>query len=104
MVAVGGGAFVQPENMELLSAEGPSVFLDTPLDELWQRCSAAGEPERPLRTDPVTFSRLYDKRRADYLRSTLCVQTSGKTVRQIAREVMARLSIAGASANKEARE
>jgi shikimate kinase len=104
VVALGGGAFVQAENAELLAAEGPSVFLDTPVDDLWQRCSELGEPERPLRTDAVAFRALHDQRRAHYLRSTLKVDTRSKTVQQVAQEVIARLDIAQASANKENRE
>jgi shikimate kinase len=101
VIALGGGAFVQAENMELLATKGVSVFLDTPVEELWQRCSTSGEPERPLRTDAVAFRDLHDKRRSHYLRSNLRVETSGRTVAQIAQEVMTKLNIAHASANKE---
>ncbi|MBZ5707376.1 MAG: hypothetical protein LAN63_18675 [Acidobacteriia bacterium] len=38
VVALGGGAFAQPENATLLEATGfPIVFLDAPVEELWRR-------------------------------------------------------------------
>ncbi len=39
VVALGGGTFAHPSNRELLRP-WPSVFLDAPLDELWQRSRA----------------------------------------------------------------
>jgi shikimate kinase len=105
VIALGGGAFVQPENFELLAApERPSVFLDTPVEELWQRCSIPGEPERPLRTDPVEFRALYEKRRVHYLRSVVRVETAGKSVRDIAHEVIESLGLQEKVTNKETPE
>src|SRR5688572_10021539 len=49
VVALGGGAFVQRENVEKLRQAGARVvFLDAPLEELLRRCHARGEPSRPL--------------------------------------------------------
>lgn len=102
VVALGGGAFVQPENAELLAAEDrPTVFLDTPVEQLWQRCMALGEPERPLRTDPAGFRALYEKRHADYMRATIRVDTVNKDVPQIAREILATLNLEPRGARKE---
>lgn len=102
VVALGGGAFVQSENYELMaSADRPSVFLDAPVEELWRRCSVAGEPARPLRTDPNEFRALHEKRRAHYLRSTLRVETDDKTISQIAQEVLNKLGLGSEAAHKE---
>src|SRR6202049_2045697 len=39
IVALGGGSFVQKQNAALLKASGlPTIFLDAPIEELWQRC------------------------------------------------------------------
>jgi shikimate kinase len=104
VVALGGGAFVQPENVRLLSAAGrSSVFLDTRVEELWERCLAPGEPERPLRTDPVEFRALHEKRRAHYMQATIRVETAGKTVQEIAQEVIENLGLQRV-ANKETSE
>jgi shikimate kinase len=80
------------------------VFLDTPVEELWQRCSIPGEPERPLRTDPVEFRALYEKRRVHYLRSVVRVETAGKSVRDIAHEVIESLGLQEKVTNKETPE
>jgi shikimate kinase len=102
VVALGGGAFVQADNIELLSAaETPSVFLDTPVEELWRRCSAPGEPERPLRTDPAEFNALHARRRRGYLGAKLRVETAGKTVERIAQEVIENLGLQPKGADKE---
>jgi shikimate kinase len=76
VVALGGGTFAQPENRELLLA-WPSVFLETPLDELWKRC-IEDKIERPLRKDPAEFARLYKSRLPFYRQATVTVVTSGK--------------------------
>src|SRR5271163_2036342 len=60
VVALGGGAFVQEKNRELLES-WPSVFLEAPASELWQRSLTDGI-ERPLREDTDQFARLYAER------------------------------------------
>src|SRR5580700_7397407 len=38
-IALGGGAYAQREVAMLIEASGvPTVFLDAPVEELWQRC------------------------------------------------------------------
>jgi shikimate kinase len=76
VVALGGGAFVQEENRELLRP-WPSVFLEAPIEELWRRSLEDGI-ERPLRKDPEQFARLYAERLPLYRQATLVVETSGK--------------------------
>ncbi|MBI1355984.1 MAG: AAA family ATPase [Acidobacteria bacterium] len=61
VVALGGGAFVQPDNRErLLSDGGLVVFLDVPVETLWRRI--ASEEHRPLASDPERFRALYAAR------------------------------------------
>jgi shikimate kinase len=87
VVALGGGAFVQPENAELLRQAGfPIVFLDAPVEELWRRCQeqAVG---RPLRQDMQQFRDLYQARRPHYLAAALHVDTTGKDVETVAAEI-----------------
>jgi len=76
VVALGGGAFAHPKNRELLRSWN-SVFLETPLDELWKRCTE-DSIERPLRKDPAEFARLYESRLPFYRQATVTVVTSGK--------------------------
>lgn len=97
IVALGGGAFVQPRNAALLKAGGvPTVFLDAPVEELWQRCrrqaSAAGI-ERPLLGSREKFRQLYQARRQNYLRAPLKIETAGRTVEAIAAEIAQKLGL-----------
>jgi shikimate kinase len=87
VIAVGGGAFAQPENTSLLDANvATTVFLDASADELWKRCG--DDPtERPLRRDEKVFRQLYESRRPRYLRAQFHIDTAGKEVSQIAKEI-----------------
>lgn len=93
VIAVGGGAFAQPENTSLLDASvATTVFLDASADELWRRCG--NDPtERPLRRDEQVFRQLYESRRQRYLRARLHVDTAGKEVSHIATEIAKSLGL-----------
>lgn len=95
--ALGGGAFVQERNAELLRASNvPTVFLDAPLDDLWQRCctqaSEAGT-DRPLLRSQQQFRDLYEIRRQGYSKAQLKIQTAGRAVDEIAAEIASRLGL-----------
>jgi shikimate kinase len=86
VVALGGGTFVQPGNVELLRP-WHSIFLDVPLDELWRR-SRTDTTERPLRKDDrAEFEALYWQRRPSYTQATVTVVTSGKDPVTICAEI-----------------
>ena len=93
VVALGGGAFVQPANAALIEqAEGHSVFLDAPVNELMRRC--LDEPkERPLRRDPEQFRELYEERRLSYMKAAVRIETHGKDVDTVAAEVACSLGL-----------
>ena len=97
IVALGGGAFVQKENADLLKASSvPTVFLDAPVDELWQRCcSQASESgaERPLLRSLQQFRKLYDARRQSYAKASRKIQTGGRSVEAIAAEIAKALGL-----------
>ena len=97
IVAVGGGAFVQKENASLLRASGlPTVFLDAPVEELWQRCCAQASERgvaRPLLRSLEEFRKLYETRRADYTTAFLQIQTGDRKVETIAAEIAATLGL-----------
>jgi len=93
IVALGGGAFAQPENAQLLArAAVPVVFLDGPAEELFRRCEQEGR-ERPLKGDAKQFRELYDRRRPAYLAASWRVDTSGKDVNTVAAEVACSLGL-----------
>jgi len=97
IVALGGGAFIQQNNASLMKASGvPIVFLDAPVEELWQRCctqAAASGAERPLLRSQHQFHELYEARRKAYLKAPLRIQTSGRSVDEIAAEIAERLAL-----------
>src|SRR5207302_1682709 len=72
VIALGGGAFVQPGNAARLKAAGvPTVFLDAPVVELWQRCQKQAselDAERPLLATRERFDELYQSRLGSYLK------------------------------------
>ena len=97
IVALGGGAFVQRENAALLKAfSAPTVFLDAPIEELWQRCcTQASETgaERPLLRSVEQFRKLYETRRNSYRKAVLKVQTGKRTVESISAEIVQKLGL-----------
>jgi shikimate kinase len=91
VIALGGGAFVQPGNADLLKRSGvTAVFLDAPVEELWQRCCKRASvygSERPLLRSLDQFRALYESRRRDYAKASLKIETGSRTVEAIAAEI-----------------
>jgi len=67
VIALGGGAFVQPVNYEILGNNGISVWLDCSLDVAESRITSTDE--RPLARDKDAFRKLYAERRVLYGRA-----------------------------------
>jgi len=87
VVALGGGAFVQPENREALQRAGAiTVLLNAPVEELSRRCQAGGDT-RPLARDKTRFEQLFTSRQSAYALARFRVETGGKAVEQVAREI-----------------
>lgn len=95
VVALGGGAFAQENNRELLRP-WPSVFLEAPVEELWRR-SLAGGMERPLGKDRPQFEQLYAERLPFYRQAAATVETSGKDLASICAEIEGALQLGGAA-------
>jgi shikimate kinase len=97
IVALGGGAFVQKHNARLIEAGGVStVFLDASVEELWRRCRRQAEQqriERPLLSSLEGFRELYETRRPHYLKARMRQETGGKTVAEIAAELVQALGL-----------
>jgi shikimate kinase len=64
VLALGGGAFAQPANRQLLENNGITVWLDCPFELVQRRVALASH--RPLARDPHVFAALYESRRVDY--------------------------------------
>ena len=97
VVALGGGAFVQTGNAELLKSSGvPIIFLDAPVEELWERCCRQANEaaaERPLLRSLDHFRELHKQRRPNYCEASLTIETGGRTVDEIADEIAAKLGL-----------
>ena len=79
VVALGGGAFAQPRNVELVEQSGGfTVWLDGPPELLLERCRRHGT-DRPLARDPERFRALYRERIPFYARARLRVEATDAT-------------------------
>jgi shikimate kinase len=91
IVALGGGAFAKEGNVVLLKrARVSTVFLDAPVEELRRRCEQQTNEvraERPLLSSPEQFAKLYQTRQPAYLKATLRIETGGRSVESLAREI-----------------
>jgi len=97
VLAVGGGAFVQPENAAALQQAGLRVvFLDASADELRRRCTEQGGRPRPLLGDEPRFRQLYEQRRASYMKADLRVETTGLDPGDTAAAILRNLKSEGA--------
>jgi shikimate kinase len=97
IVALGGGAFVQRKNATLLADSGlPTVFLDAPVEDLWQRCSKQAQEsgaERPLLQSREKFEDLYQARRKSYAKAAFMISTCERDVDSIASEIARKLRL-----------
>ena len=66
VLALGGGAFTQAANRDLLRNNGITVWLDCAFAMVEQRVAQAGGPVRPLAENPAQFRALFDSRRKAY--------------------------------------
>jgi shikimate kinase len=64
VLALGGGAFVEPASRELLQDNGMAVWLDCPFEVVKRRVGHGSN--RPLAQDPEKFAALYEARREAY--------------------------------------
>ncbi len=84
VIALGGGTFAQPQNIEFLRASGVSVvWLECPLDLLFSRCATV--INRPLFRDETGFRTLYSERLPFYQQAEFRVDSSDEPRRVAAR-------------------
>ena len=87
VLTLGGGAWVQPANADNLRDAGARViFLDASIEQLRRRCGA-NSGKRPLFADEEQFRKLYTTRRQSYMQAHLRLDTSGRSVGQVADEL-----------------
>jgi shikimate kinase len=77
VLALGGGAFLQEANRELLARHSATiVFLDAPFEILYSRIRDTAH-QRPLATDPDRLRSLFEQRRPTYLLAHHTFDASG---------------------------
>ena len=67
VLALGGGAFVQPGNFELIENNGVTIFLNCPIERALER--VRGHAHRPLARDVERFKQLYHSRQPLYAKA-----------------------------------
>lgn len=90
VVALGGGAFTQPANVQLIESHGAvSVWLDAPADELLARCRRQAL-DRPLARERERFLELHQNRLPFYARARLRVNAAAP-VEDVVEEIVTAL-------------
>jgi shikimate kinase len=67
VVALGGGAFAQEKNFQLLTDHGVTIWIDCPLHIIRERVRLSSH--RPLARDGAKMRELYEQRRDAYARA-----------------------------------
>jgi shikimate kinase len=89
VIALGGGASVDPENRRVMDSTGTSVWLNVPFEIAARRVSMDGT--RPLFKDPEHAERLYETRLPIYKLARIHVLADNRPPAEIAGEVTMRL-------------
>jgi shikimate kinase len=76
VLALGGGAFVDPTNRTLVVDNGISVWLDCAFETVRRRVAQQHAPVRPLAQNPEQFASLYEARREIYRLADVRVEIS----------------------------
>jgi shikimate kinase len=91
VVATGGGTLTSLDNVELIRSSGRSVFLDAPLEVLFERVERSARA-RPLFHDRTQARALYESRLDGYRSADLVVAVTGEDRPEgVAARVAARL-------------
>ena len=86
VLALGGGAFAQEANREILENNGISIWLDCSFETVSERCGRAAH--RPLARNSNHFRELYLTRRGDYERADYRVEIAGDDPGPVVRSIL----------------
>ena len=86
VVATGGGTFVDPQNRNMINADGLSIWLDIPLERALARVPVDGR--RPLAADRESFEHLYHLRRAAYQQAHIRIDAGRQGVDALVEQLM----------------
>jgi len=93
VVATGGGLFLAATHQSFIRRHGASVWLDAPLEIVWERGRRAGG--RPLFTTYEELSALLESRRGRYALADHRIDVNALGVDQVVMEILARLNAPG---------
>lgn len=85
VVALGGGAFAQKPNRRKIATAGVSIWLKSPVRQLWERVS--GQDNRPLARDRERFETLYREREQSYAQADFTIDSENSEPEQIVEEI-----------------
>lgn len=86
VVALGGGAFVQQRNWEMIENNGVTVWLDCSLDVIQSRLGDLRT--RPLASDPASMAKLFEARRPLYARADYHVKSDCEDPAEVTRQIL----------------
>ena len=86
VLSLGGGAFTRPENVDLLTENGVTVWIDATFPIVKSRVSQC--EHRPLAKDPVRFEELYRSRREFYSKAEFRVEVKEDNSRKALAELL----------------
>ena len=87
VVALGGGAFIQPRNWELIENNGITLWLDCPFEVIRKRLD--GDQTRPLAGAQTDLSRLFEDRCKIYARADFRIEINSDDASEIAHKILA---------------
>jgi len=86
VLALGGGAFVDPENRKVLEERGVTIWLDCPFPRISARLD--GQTDRPLARDAERFRQLFDDRRDCYSKAEYRIEADTDDASAIVAEIL----------------
>jgi shikimate kinase len=86
VVALGGGAFVQLRNWELIENNGITIWLDCPFETVLRRLG--DDTTRPLAANRTKLSEIFEDRRPLYARADFRIAVDTDDVSQIVRQIL----------------
>jgi shikimate kinase len=92
VVALGGGAFSDPQNSLAVQRAGTTVFLEASPQVLLQRVRM-GRGKRPLGRNESEFLQLFEARVESYRQADVTVNTENRTAAEVAAEIANRLEL-----------
>jgi shikimate kinase len=87
VIALGGGTFAQPPNVDLIrESGGTTLWLDCPPEILRVRCE--GMEHRPLFRDEQSFSQLFMERVSYYRLADFRISTEGRKPEEVVEQIL----------------